>query len=113
MDKIIKDKHYFNSIYKVNGGILKIERMYRVNENLFKDSTYDELAKIYRMLPEFLYNPSEVISWYGDFAKGDKYYLYVLFEESGLKFVGNLPEKDFLEWEEEFHKHIVKIPFKK
>jgi len=113
MVELIKNKHYYNNSYEVNNGVLFLDRVYMVDEYRFKDSTYDELAKIYRILPEFVFNPTNVCCWYGDKDKGDKYYLYISFESSGLQIVGNLPLMDFENWEKEFHKEIVRIPFKR
>lgn len=112
MDKLIKNKNYYDSIYEENKGILKIRRIYKVDEYSFTDATYDQLARIYRELPEYIFSPSEYCSWYGDYFKKDIFYLYVKFENNGLEIIGNLPVKDFQEWESEFHSRIIKIPFK-
>lgn len=112
MGKIEKDRHYYDNSYKLNGKILFIDRVYIVDEYRFTDDTYEELAKIYRLLPEFIFDPTNICCWYGDKDKGDEIYLYVSFEPAGLQIVGNLPLYNFKTWEEEFHKQIIKVPFK-
>ena len=113
MEVIIKNKHYCDKKYTVNNGILQIDRFYKIDENNFKNETYDNLAEICSSLPGIIFDSTKRWSFYGDFDINDKYYLYIEFEKNNLRIVGNLEKIDFKEWEEAFHKEIIRIPFRK
>ncbi len=73
---------------------------------------YEELGKVYKSLPHYIGNSTYLPCWYGDEEKGDKYFLSVSFELSGLQFWSKLPIRDFLQWETKFNKLIEQFPFK-
>lgn len=112
MDKIIENEHYYNNCFSVVDDIVEFERVYMVDENKFNSETYEELRKVYESLPHFIGNSTYLPCWYGDEEKGDKHFLSVSFELSGLQFWGKLPVRDFLQWETKFNKLIEQFPFK-
>lgn len=113
MSRIIEDEqHYYDNKYIISDDILEFERVYMVDENKFNDETYKVLRVVYESLPAYRGNPPYLPCWYGDEEKGDKYFISVSFEMSGLQFWGNLPITDFLQWENKFNKLIESFPFK-
>ena len=112
MSQVVAEEHYYNNRYIVTNGILEFERVYMVDENKFNNETYEELQKVYEKLPSYVGKPTGIPCWYGDEEKGDKYYITVSFEMSGLQFWGELPITDFLQWENKFNELIEKFPFK-
>ncbi len=99
MGQVIEDEHYYNNSYSVDDDIVELEKVYMVDENKFNSGTYEELGKVYKSLPHYIGNSTYLPCWYGDEEKGDKYFLSVSFELSGLQFWGKLPILDFLQWE--------------
>ncbi|MEW9095475.1 MAG: hypothetical protein AB2417_10380 [Clostridiaceae bacterium] len=112
MGKVIEDEHYYNNRYIVVDHIVEFERVYMVDENKFDSGAYEALGKVYESLPYYLGNPTHLPCWYGDEEKGDKYFITVSFEMSGLQFWGKLPVSDFLQWENKFNELIENFPFK-
>ncbi|MCY6960253.1 hypothetical protein [Clostridium brassicae] len=112
MNIIIEDEHYYNNTYDIDNGILFIDRVYMVDEYKFNEDTYKKLENIYKSLPGYIENPTSVYCWYGDEGKGDKFYLLVSFEPSGLQFIGKLHLDCFIKWEEKFNVLIADFPFK-
>jgi hypothetical protein len=112
MVKIVENEHYYNNRYVVNDEIVEFERVYMLDENKFNSETYEELGKVYKSLPCYMGNPTHLPCWYGDEEKGDKFFITVSFEMSGLQFWGKLPMSDFLKWEYKLNKLIEKFPFK-
>lgn len=112
MGKIIEDEHYYNNSYCIIEDILEFERVYMVDERKFNSETYEMLEKVYKSLPHYIGHSTYLPCWFGDEEKGDKYFLSVSLEPSGLQFWGKLPICDFGEWETEFNKLIEEFPFK-
>ena len=112
MNRVIEDEHYYNNRYEVINDLVQFERVYMVDEYQFNDKTYEALEKVYEMLPSYTGNQTTLPSWFGDEEKGDKYFITVSFEPSGLQFWGILPTTDFLQWESKFHDLIKDFPFK-
>jgi hypothetical protein len=112
MDKVLEDEHYYNNSYIVNEGIVEFERIYMVDEYKFNDETYKNLERVYKSLPSYFRNPSYLPCWYGNEENGDKYFITVSFEMSGLQFWGRLPISDFYEWENKLNELISIFPFK-
>ena len=112
MGKVIEDEYYYNNRYMIVDDILDFERVYMVDEYKFDSETYKALEKVYESLPCYLVNKEYLPCWYGDEENGDKYFLTVSFEMSGLQFWGRLPIGDFLQWEKQFNKLIEDFPFK-
>lgn len=112
MGKVVEDEHYYNNSYIVFEDILEFERIYMVDEYNFDSKTYRALEKVYESLPYYMGSSTNLPCWYGNEDKGDKYFITVSFEPSGLQFWGKLPISDFLQWEKEFNKQIGEFPFK-
>lgn len=112
MSKVIEDEHYYDNRYNIIGDVVEFERVYMVDENKFSSRTYDTLEKVYKSLPSYIGNPTFLPCWYGDNEKGDRYFITVSFEMSGLQFYGKLPISDFLQWESKFNELIENFPFK-
>lgn len=112
MGKIVEDEYYYNNGYTIVDGILEFERVYMIDENKFDDATYLALGKVYESLPSYIGNSSYLPCWYGDEEKGDKYFITVSLEMSGLQFWGKLPISDFTQWENKFNELIESFPFK-
>ncbi|BDR76720.1 hypothetical protein [Clostridium tetani] len=112
MGRIIEDEHYYDNKYIIADDIIEFERVYMVDEDKFDDETYRQLGVVYKSLPAYVESPTYLPCWYGDEEKGDKYFISVSFEMSGLQFWGNLLLKDFLKWENIFNKLIEPFPFK-
>jgi len=112
MGKVIEDEYYYNNRFIVIDDIVEFERVYMVDENKFDDETYDALGKVYESLPSYMGDAIYLPCWYGNEEKGDKYFISVSFEMSGLQFWGKLPMSDFLHWENKFNELIEHFPFK-
>lgn len=112
MAKIIQDEHYYNNRYNIVDNILEFERVYMVDEYKFDNETYEILGKVYESLPCYIWDSTDLPCWYGDEEKGDKYFITVSFEPSGLQFWGKLPILVFLQWEKEINKLLEGFPFK-
>ncbi|MBG9590212.1 hypothetical protein ABE26_24770 [Cytobacillus firmus] len=82
-----------------------------VDECKFNNKTYEELRIVYEKLPSYMKCKTSLPCWYGDEEKGDKYFISVSFEMSGLQFRGRLPISDFLHWENTFNELIKNFPF--
>ena len=112
MGKIVEDEHYYNNRYNVVDDILEFERVYMVDEYKFDNDTYEALGKVYKSLPCYMGDSTNLPCWFGDEEKGDKYFITVSFEPSGLQFWGKLTILDFLRWEKEFNELLEGFPFK-
>lgn len=108
----MEDDHYYNNKYEVINGLVKFERVYMVDEYKFNHKTYEALGKVYEMLPSYIGKETTLPSWFGDEERGDRYFITVSFEPSGLQFWGKLPIDDFLQWEGKLNDLIKDFPFK-
>ena len=98
--------HFYDNQYDGNEGLLEIDRIYLLDKEGFSQELWEELVAIYRGLPNY----RESGDWFG--VEGEiEYYLASSVEPVGLQIYGRLAEKDFLLWEEFFHKEILKLPF--
>ena len=106
-DKMVKEfSHFYNNQYDRIKGLLVVDRIYLIDTENFTQEMWEELTKIYLGLPSYL----ESESWFG--VRGEnEHYLSASIEPVGLQVGGKLLEKDFLLWEEIFHKEIQKLPF--
>lgn len=108
MKQIEADKHYYNNTFEIKDGILRVDRVYMVDEYRFTQEHYKKLDEIYKTLPQFQgYNG--VPYWFG--TEEDEFHLWVSFEPSGLQFGGKLQLKDFRNWEEIFHNLLLTADF--
>ncbi len=112
MGRVIEDEYYYNNRYNIVDDILDFERVYMVDTWKFDSETFKALEKVYESLPCYLGNKTCFPCWYGNEENGDKYFLTVSFEMSGLQFWGKLPIADFFQWEKKFNKLIEDFPFK-
>ena len=98
--------HFYNNQYDRIKGLLVVDRIYLLDTENVTQEMWEELTKSYRGLPSYL----ESESWFGVVGENE-YYLSASIEPVGLQVGGKLLEKDFLLWEEIFHKEIQKLPF--
>ncbi|MEH7355523.1 hypothetical protein V7150_18470 [Neobacillus drentensis] len=112
MDIVVEDEHYYTNSFVVVNDIVEFERVYMIDEYKFNNKTYEALWKVYEILPSYMGNQTTLPCCFGDEEKGDKYFISVSFEMSGLQFWGKLPITDFLQWENKFNELIMNFPFK-
>ena len=106
---LIEGKHYYDNNYltAVNG-IVKIDRVYKVDESMFTECDYDKLGEIYKELPGFIGDYFGCPYWYGlDY----EFYLTISFEPVGLQLTGLLYQNEFEDWERTFHTLLEKADF--
>lgn len=53
---LIEDEHFYNNSYVVVDDVIKFERVYMVDEYKFNNKTYEDLSKIYKILPFYIGN---------------------------------------------------------
>ena len=98
--------HFYDNQYDENKGLLEIDRIYLLDTESFSQELWEELVAVYPGLPNY----RESGDWFG--VEGEtECYLASSAEPVGLQIYGRLAEKDFLFWEEIFHKEILKLPF--
>ena len=112
MRMVVEDEHYYNNCYLIVNDIVQFERVCMVDEYKFDNKTYAKLRKLYENLPSYMGNEISFPCWFGDKESGDKYFITVSFETSGLQFWGELPFSDFLQWENKLNELIREFPFK-
>jgi len=95
-----QEKHYYNNHFAAENGIVRIDRIYAIDESAFAGHDYDKLGEIFRALPEFV-DGDGCPYWYG--TDEDGFYLTLSFEPVGLQLVGRLRQNEFEDWERKFH----------
>lgn len=112
VDMVVEDEHYYNNRYVVVNDIVEFERVYMIDEYKFNNKTYEDLWKVYELLPSYIRSKTTLPCWFGDEENGDRYFISVSMEMSGLQFWGKLPIGDFLLWENKLNELIKNFPFK-
>jgi hypothetical protein len=88
--------------------LIDVDRVYKFDWDRFTQSDWDALARVFRLLPNFV-ESADASRWFSTDESSDRF-LVASVEPPGLQITGRLPRTDWLAWHDALTRESVALP---